>query len=787
MLTLCACVLSLPALAQDPTPGPEPALCLCATTTPFGSCLNGIVDEENVVIGMPLGGYPDQFPGSATVVPAQGGTPSTMYVADLFSGRTHPFQFSIGTLQPMDPIPSPGGSNSTSGITHRVSSDGGVVMLYWVVDEHLMRADTQGGAPEDLGLVQLEELALFLRMDLEDETIPVGTMGDIVYHPTRETFWGVDIANDVYFEFDETGALVVDGGRPTYFFNPLRNADLGGAFGNTLDYASVPPAAGTDDPPGEFFDITIGTLSDGRVSKVMRVHATAGPDYAIGDDTGISYELGETLGAPAFPTGIAYWPDFCVPGQHVEVILEVRPDLSAPSMFLVAADAPATANVADFSCSVEEQSVTLSWRKTFPYATLDILRQTFGSAGEPRMVAQFTDFENDPVTFVDADIPDGSYEYIARIGTGDETIEPPSDVTCSVTVGLGMVIAVLPIDPPEEGERRLYAVTTINDTSVAVVDVDTGETMSFDLDLNPVEGTIEGPSEGGLIIGVTFDPTDGSLFWLQDQNGLYTLQQTDANGQPGDNAAAPVETPATLPGIHLAGLAHDEVGDLFWTVDLSNNVIFPILADGSVPQPFGSMQVQMKPGESLAGGIAVALREENLIALDVPLITNGSRPDTMARIAVDVTMTEEPVEIFRFDLESTLNTGDTGGLAIAPEGEEQVEFVLSTAPQALYKLAVGVPSLELGTPFRRGDGNNDDRLNISDPSFILNFLFQDGASPTCMAAADSDGNDTVEITDAIFLFSFLFRGSETAPPEPFVECGTGPEGELPCEEAVCTD
>ena len=101
--------------------------------------------------------------------------------------------------------------------------------------------------------VPMEELAVAIREDFGNANLPTGSLGGIAYHPTRDTLWGVDIINDVYFEFNEDGSLVIENGRPKYFVNPLRDELNGGAYGNTITYASV--------GDGEFFDIPVGALT----------------------------------------------------------------------------------------------------------------------------------------------------------------------------------------------------------------------------------------------------------------------------------------------------------------------------------------------------------------------------------------------------------------------------------------------------------------------------------------------------------------------------------------------
>jgi hypothetical protein len=92
--------------------------------------------------------------------------------------------------------------------------------------------------------------------------------------------------------------------------------------------------------------------------------------------------------------------------------------------------------------------------------------------------------------------------------------------------------------------------------------------------------------------------------------------------------------------------------------------------------------------------------------------------------------------------------------------------------------------------FIRGDANADadppDKIvDLSDPIFILNYLFQGGPEPPCREAADADADGELNLTDGVYLLNYLFKAGP-APPHPFPGCGTpGPGADCrsypPCE------
>ncbi len=62
-------------------------------------------------------------------------------------------------------------------------------------------------------------------------------------------------------------------------------------------------------------------------------------------------------------------------------------------------------------------------------------------------------------------------------------------------------------------------------------------------------------------------------------------------------------------------------------------------------------------------------------------------------------------------------------------------------------------------PFRRGDVDDSGAIDLTDPIFLLQYLFQGGPAPGCFQAADADGSWILDLTDAIRLLGFLFLGN----------------------------
>ncbi len=89
-----------------------------------------------------------------------------------------------------------------------------------------------------------------------------------------------------------------------------------------------------------------------------------------------------------------------------------------------------------------------------------------------------------------------------------------------------------------------------------------------------------------------------------------------------------------------------------------------------------------------------------------------------------------------------------------------------------------------GTPFLRGDVNQNGAVGVTDAILILAFLFSGGLEPgkpaeeNCLIAYNFDGSATqgeetasdINLTDALGVLTFLFR-SGFPPPKPYPSCG----------------
>ncbi len=87
-----------------------------------------------------------------------------------------------------------------------------------------------------------------------------------------------------------------------------------------------------------------------------------------------------------------------------------------------------------------------------------------------------------------------------------------------------------------------------------------------------------------------------------------------------------------------------------------------------------------------------------------------------------------------------------------------------------------------GPLFVRGDCNSGGSIDISDPVYLLLYMFAGGQTPDCQAACDSDDGGVLDIADAVNLLDYIFGGGASLP-APFPGCGLDPSpGPLVCTQ-----
>jgi hypothetical protein len=75
---------------------------------------------------------------------------------------------------------------------------------------------------------------------------------------------------------------------------------------------------------------------------------------------------------------------------------------------------------------------------------------------------------------------------------------------------------------------------------------------------------------------------------------------------------------------------------------------------------------------------------------------------------------------------------------------------------------------------------------LSESACLIGALFLGKGPLCCTAMADADNTQELNLTDPIYLLNFLFRGGDP-PPEPHASCGKVPEQNLSCDLEACRE
>lgn len=125
----------------------------------------------------------------------------------------------------------------------------------------------------------------------------------------------------------------------------------------------------------------------------------------------------------------------------------------------------------------------------------------------------------------------------------------------------------------------------------------------------------------------------------------------------------------------------------------------------------------------------------------------------------------------RWETGSASRGDGAGGAILATSPALTVNLATDVSVRAVYRL--GEAPVE-GTRLRRGDSNGDGRVNISDPTVTLAFLFTGGSPLGCEDAGDANDDGKLDISDAVHTLSYLFTGTATIPPPGAEACGIDP-------------
>ena len=119
--------------------------------------------------------------------------------------------------------------------------------------------------------------------------------------------------------------------------------------------------------------------------------------------------------------------------------------------------------------------------------------------------------------------------------------------------------------------------------------------------------------------------------------------------------------------------------------------------------------------------------------------------------------------------------GFFGGMVVAHNSI----FICGKQSNAIFQSFI-FPS---GPPFKRGDFNRNNTVDLTDIVLSATYLFDTGIAPTCPDAVDANDDGFLDVSDPVYLLFFLFLQGDP-PPAPYPDAGDDPtfRDNLGCDE-----
>jgi len=728
-----------------------------------------------LILTAPLFGYGEYAAKIETPITPFGLTyvPSSHYlvVVQFVDGQAARYPISsvneIGSLEPMF---SPVTDGRAVGIAWCEADES----LYW-----LQERDTPEGVTYQLLRTNIDGFALPSGPTLD--VAPDVVLGDITYVPEQDAFWTVDVERDVYIAFArETGEML-----ETTFPVPFKHPDSGVSYGLGLDFV----------PEGEgYFDLILGSLTDLRAMKVVRVDLQGSP---VGAEYLLDVSSDELR--PGWPTGIAY----C--GGEGGAFTAIA-DSGRDRILLFKTPVPSVFGITEVTVSsqrheigdggdTERITVTLSWKNNADYDAVNVEYRD-DLTGEMILV----DTVPQGVTQATHDLnKEGVFTYRLTPVVGTETA---SSIEIAVRTGGGGLVAKAPTGSPDLSSQP-FALTAVEKEGLTVyvgeVKARGSETAALvhrfvrsgSDELSETTPVFSPFGKETLLVGMAWNPKTDELVWLgQSSFGEYELARTTPEGEV---TQAPVPFSRNpFPGMTLGDIACDPSTGNCWTVTVEKQTLWAFDPQTGVPTGDEVKLPDALPEEPGTWGYAaaVAIRPGPAEGTDIFFVGMGIVPTDKAAPAPGTGSVKRLVPLIRYgeegalligkpvDLELSTGSALVRGFYVTGETPPHV-FLAAQDVGWLYELALLGP----GNVFARGDANSDGSINVADVLFTLNYLFDGGETPGCLDAADANDSGTVNLSDALYLLRHVFdllEGSARA--SPFGVCGTDPNtDDLSCE------
>ena len=271
---------------------------------------------------------------------------------------------------------------------------------------------------------------------------------------------------------------------------------------------------------------------------------------------------------------------------------------------------------------------------------------------------------------------------------------------------------------------------------------------------------------------VTADLRQCEYFFTPPVNATFKIEET--KGKPGSEITVPIQLRADM----------DIVGYTF-SLDFDETVLEATSLEFAWQRPDGEPyfthiaevnNVDRVPG---SGGVDEGFAVGAAIIADSPDVAIPADVDHVIallhlKIKPDATASSTRL---KFIDGGHGKTSEPIPNSIALYDQENYYIIHAAQVSSIILLEGKVTILPDIAVFSRGDANDDGKLDLSDAVASLAFLYQGGARPACLDAADFTDDGVIDISDPIASLNFLYLGGP-APAAPYPAAGEDPTEDL---------
>lgn len=560
----------------------------------------------------------------------------------------------------------------------------------------------------------------------------------LAFEAETQRLWFLDAQNETVFSADLTGAVVAQ--------FPVPSAGGGGAIlrgeGLCLELERVTPT--TVEPR---LYVSYGDVLRKRPTRIVQLTLS-------GDPTGIEVPL---TALPFAARGI----------QTQRVGLQRRMVVASSDgrIGLVEQRIPAPVPPSQLVCSLTRSNkVELTWRNNGAGGTYG------GAIRILRNGVPFAAIGGAEVTFVDGSPVEGRSSYSLQASESPEGPFSPESFPCEITVGMGGVTRWVPF-----AGTSIYdlAVETNQGLVFATDPIGTGGSgriFRYGTNLEPL-GEVPSPFErpGGIafVPEIRFESSDvggqdvvvrDALAVAQADGSLLAITDLEGNVK----TTFPLEL--GVEGGKVGGLTYHRETQQFAFLETTTREIV-------VVSKYGRRVGSCKPPDIFF-----------LPPMDMGLSYDPVRGTYLAAFA-DGYVRELYTGVcargeFEFSLEATgegfAESGAVGGI----EAHSNVLFVARRDANAIFQTLL----FPFTPEFLRGDFDRNGAVDLTDAVLVARYLFSAGEAPSCDDAADANDDAVLDVSDPVYLLFFLFLQGPP-PPAPFPNPGIDPtfRDNLGCE------